>query len=102
MRVDSLFPEAMENDAKIVDYLKNCSPTESVNDEQRNAYLCPPGNQGDVTSFLYDIGLREWDGVGLHRNLLHWGNTDTHIHRQLLASSTRPHSCEHITSIFIH
>ncbi|KAF3840150.1 hypothetical protein F7725_018867 [Dissostichus mawsoni] len=34
----------------------------SVNDAQRNAYLCPPGNQGDVTSFLYDIGLREWDG----------------------------------------
>lgn len=39
-------------------------------------YLCPPGNQGDITSFLENICLGERDGVGLHRNLLHWETTN--------------------------
>lgn len=42
-------------------------------------YLCPPGNQGDVTSFLENICLGERDGVGLHRNLLHWESTNPTI-----------------------
>lgn len=42
-------------------------------------YLCPPGNQGDVTSFLENICLGERDGVGLHRNLLHWESTNLTI-----------------------
>lgn len=45
-----------------------------------STYLCSPGNQGDVTSFLQNVCLRERDGVGFHGNLLHYVQNKQHLH----------------------
>lgn len=53
MRLGSFVPVAMENDPNIDDNLKLLrSPTESLSMMHGIAYLCPPGNQSDITSFL--------------------------------------------------
>lgn len=75
------FSVTMENDPEVDDNLELLrSPTETLSTMHGITYLCPPGNQSDITPFLKDLGLRQWYGVGLHGNLLHWGITKTHTH----------------------
>lgn len=53
MTLGSCFPVAMENDPRIDHNLKPLrSHAESLSMMHGFAYLCPPGNQGDITSFL--------------------------------------------------